>query len=92
MVAIKDVWLDDACCDEKGMRVSLYVYLHNGASMIIYLDSKACEPLFFDILKGRCDTRAKTDGSRVYWENGASLTLEEMIDMLRADSRIRVAV
>jgi len=90
MVHIKDVWLDDAYCDENGMRISLSVFLSNGASIMIYLDSKASDPLFFDILKGTCSTKAKTDGSCVYWENGASISLKEMIDILQADNRIGV--
>ncbi|MDR0839915.1 MAG: hypothetical protein LBN26_00795 [Christensenellaceae bacterium] len=90
-VKIKSVWMDSACCDKQGMGIALDVDLDNGASMMVYLDSKAGEPSFTDILNGKYRAKPKTDGERVYWENGASLSFQEMIDMLQAEKRARAA-
>ena len=84
MPKIKEIWMDDSSCDESGMGIVLYVQLHNGEGIIISLDSKADEPLFRDVLSGKCCDRPQSDGKRVYWNNGASLTIEEMFAMLKS--------
>ena len=83
-VRITEVWLDNAGCDkETGIGTYLVVYLDNGQNLTISLDSKADDPLFTDILMSRCDNEAKTDGERVYWSNGASLAVGEILAMLQ---------
>ena len=83
-VRITEVWLDNAGCDkETGIGTYLAVYLDNGQNLTISLDSKADEPLFTDILMSRCNNEAKTNGERVYWDNGASLTVDEILTMLQ---------
>jgi len=84
-IKIESIWLDDARCDENGMGIVLNVDLDNGASMIINLDSKANEPLFRDVVLNRCG-KPKTDGERVYWQNGASLSIQEMVEMLQTEN------
>jgi hypothetical protein len=86
-VKIKSVWMDNACCDERGMGIALDVDLDNGASVITYLDSKASEPLFCDIAMGKCLDQPKTDGERIYWENGANLSFQEIMDMLQSRNK-----
>lgn len=80
---IDDVWLDEGSCSKNGMGMTLVVYLKNGSTIGLLLDSKANEPLFSDVVMSWCG-KPKTDGECVYWENGASLTLDEMINMLHA--------
>jgi hypothetical protein len=55
--------------------------LDNGNSIMLLLHCKRNEPLFAEIAKERFIP--KTDGKRVYWYNGASLTLEEIAAMLK---------
>jgi hypothetical protein len=81
-IKIESIWLDNACCDSRGMGITLNVYLNNGAGMMLLLDSKASEPLFRGVMMNEC-APPQTDGERVYWENGASLTLQEMLTILQ---------
>ena len=87
MSKIKEIWMDDSSCDDSGMGIVLYVNLQNGEGIIISLDSKADEPLFRDVVNGKCRSKPLTDGERVYWENGASLSVQEMISILQTDRR-----
>jgi len=86
-VKIVKVWQDGACVDKNGMGITLDVDLDNGAYFVFSLDSKRGDPLFADILMGRYRDPPKTDGERVYWGNGASLSYDEMITMLQMDKR-----
>jgi hypothetical protein len=90
-VKIKSVWMDAACCDEHGMGIALNVDFDNSAVILVYLDSKAGDPLFADIFSGKCETQPKTDGDRVYWETGASLTVPEIMVMLQTERQAGVA-
>lgn len=85
-VNITDVWLDTAGCNQNGMDVFLNVDLNNGACMTFLLDSKISDPYFADILHGRYRGDPITDGGRVYWDNGASLSLDEMIVILQTEN------
>ena len=87
MQKITEIWMDDACCDERGMGSVLYVHFQNGEGIIVSLDSKADEPLFRDVLEGKCRDRPQTDGRRVYWKNGASLSVREMFAMLKSNMK-----
>ena len=90
-IRIKGIWLDDACCNEYGMGMALNVDLDNGASIMFFLDSKANEPLFSDVVKNKCG-KPKTDGERVYWENGASLSLQDMMEILQSNKKTEAAI
>lgn len=55
------------------------VELENGSMAIIELHAKRSDPLFAEI---KNLSRPKTDGERIFWSNGASLTVEDIIKML----------
>ncbi|MEA4920253.1 MAG: hypothetical protein VB078_04980 [Clostridiaceae bacterium] len=57
----------------------ILVELENGAILILELSSKLSDPLFAEIKEL---SLPKTDGTRVYWSNGANLSLDEIICML----------
>ncbi len=57
----------------------IIVELDNGAVMMLELASKLHDPLFAEI-QTLCLPR--TDGERVYWSNGASLSLDEILELL----------
>lgn len=55
------------------------IELENGSMAILELSAMRGDRLFADL---RGLSRPKTDGERVYWSNGASLTVEEIMRML----------
>lgn len=55
------------------------VKLENGSIAILELTVRHGDPLFAEI---KNLSRPKTDGERIYWSNGASLTVEDIIKML----------
>ena len=79
---ITGVWQDDKYFTKPGNGIMLNVFLDNGESFYIGLDSKAGEPLFDDVICGRCG-EPETNGKNVYWRNGAGLTLPEMMEMVQ---------
>jgi hypothetical protein len=62
----------------------IIIDLDNNNVIMLTLKPKRSEPLFNEVVTGRLIPQ--TDGGRVYWQNGASLTLEEIIAMVRAES------
>ena len=58
------------------------IELDNGISITLTITGKMSDPLFAQIKEL---SLPKTDGDRVYWLNGASLTVDEIMAMLRAD-------
>jgi len=58
------------------------VELDNGVYLGLTLKDKMSDPLFAQIKEL---SLPKTDGDRVYWFNGASLTVDDIMAMLRAD-------
>ena len=69
-VKIKEVWLNTGCCDDNGRGAILDIDLSNGQCIMLSLDGKISDPLFAEILLGRCREAPKTDGGHVYWKNG----------------------
>ena len=88
---IRKFCVDDASCDERGMGMTLIVDLDNGSTMLFSLDSKANKPLFKDVLMNRCG-KPKTDGNRVYWPNGASLSLRDMFAIMQTKQKAGAAL
>jgi hypothetical protein len=63
----------------------MIIHLENNGCVFLPLESKAGDPAF-DVL--RDDKRlfdVKTDGDSIYWPNGARLTFDEIMEMLRED-------
>ena len=58
--------------------------LDNRNIIMLSLKSKLNELQFAEIINKRLTPQ--TNGERIYWQNGASLTLDEITAMLRADS------
>ena len=77
---IESIWQDEATCDEVGKGMVLHVAFVGGANIFVSLDAKIYEPLFADVLMGRCGV-ALTDGRCAYWKNGARLSIQEMMAM-----------
>ena len=90
-IKIKSIFLDDAGCDSCGMGIVLNVDLTNGSYFSVFLDSLVNKPLFCDVILNKCG-KPKTDGERVYWKNGASLTIKDMLAILQSEQKARAAV
>ena len=58
------------------------IKLENGVFINLSLKPKLVDPLFAEIKEL---SLPKTDGERVYWSNGAALTIDEIIAMLRSE-------
>ncbi len=57
----------------------IMVELDSGATLMLMLTPKLHDPLFAEIQTLHLP---RTDGGRVYWSNGASLSLDELLNML----------
>jgi len=70
--------------DERELEAfdDVLVALDNGVTIALTLKPKLDDPLFAEIKKL---SFPKTDGERIYWSNGASLTVSEIMAMLRED-------
>jgi len=78
---ITNVLEDSDTCDENGMGMLIFVDFDNDASISFMLDSKASESLFDAASRGKAG-KPQTDGKHVYWQNGASLTIPEMLSIV----------
>jgi hypothetical protein len=67
--------------DEQSQCIS--VELENGSIILLDLTSKLGDPLFAQI---RELSRPRTDGDRVYWANGASITINGILTMLTSET------
>ena len=87
-VKITSACLDGVSGDESGVGIDLIACLSNGAVINVVMDSKNDDPLFREIIQelmlGKvCDPL--TDGERVYWPNGAFITLTEIFEIAQTE-------
>ena len=78
---IKAVYLDDNSSGGK-TDISLDIYLSNGQIIIYSLNDRKDDPRFADILSGDYSEEALTDGERISWPNGVSISLDEILNSL----------
>ena len=65
--------------------VSLDISFTNGQSVLIPLTGKAHDPEFVRMYEDWRIAQPKTDGERVYWIDGPSLSYDEILEMVRGD-------
>ena len=82
---ITSVVEDADTCDEYGMGMLVFVDFDNEAGISFMLDSKASDPLFNAAARGKAG-KPQTDGKHVFWQNGAELTIGEMMAMVMGAS------
>lgn len=63
------------------------IHLDNGSNILLELAHKLKEPEFAILLEGDRLSCPKTDGARVYWRDGPSLSLDEIMEMALGDKR-----
>ncbi len=59
------------------------IELANGSIILLDLDIKKTDPLFAQI---KDLSKPNTDGEKIFWLNGASLSLDEILELLESDS------
>lgn len=60
------------------------ITLSNGHAILLDLGSRIKEPEFAALIENGCLEKPQTDGARLYWPEGPSLTLAEIFSMLTA--------
>jgi len=78
--------MDNVNCDDNGKGAFLYVEFDNNTSISMCLDQLADDPLFSEVMltKQRHSAQPRTDGDRVYWSNGAALSINDIVTMIQA--------
>lgn len=62
------------------------INLSNGHSIMLELGSRMNEPGFVELIESGVINKPQTDGKRVYWPGGPSITLTEIFVMLKSRS------
>lgn len=74
-------------CDGDGLSgLSLDINFTNGQGILLPLTGKAHDPEFIKMYEDGRISRPKTDGERVYWIDGPSLSYAEILQMVRGDT------
>lgn len=63
----------------------LDIHFDNGHTVLLSLESRVNDPQFIELHNNGQLTRPKTDGLRVYWRNGPSLSLEDIMAITRGE-------
>ncbi len=58
------------------------ILLSNGHSIFLELGDRTGEPAFQRLIEQRLFDRPQTDGKRIYWVDGPSFTVAEILTML----------
>lgn len=69
--------LDSDCFD---------VTLSNGHAIILEFRKRATEPFFAEVIQSGLFDKPQTDGRRLYWINGPSYTVEDILTILAFDN------
>jgi hypothetical protein len=76
-----------ATCEGEGISgVLLDICFTNGQVLILPLAGKARDPSFMELLVNNRLFHPKTDGERVYWNDGPSLTCAEIFQMVKEET------
>lgn len=58
------------------------ITLESGHTILLELGNRIREPAFAALVESGDFCKPRTDGKRIYWPGGASITLEEILGML----------
>lgn len=61
---------------------SFGITLESGHTILLELGSRIQEPTFAALVENGDFCKPRTDGERIYWPGGVSITLEEILGML----------
>lgn len=60
------------------------ITLESGHTILLELGNRTHEPAFAALIASGDFCKPRTDGERIYWAGGMSLTLKEILEMLLA--------
>ena len=86
-IKIKEIIIDDTAVDDNGMGIVMFVYFDNYTHISFMLDSKAGDPLLHDVMLDKGGAY-EIDGDRIVWQNGAVLTIGEMLAMVMSTAGV----
>ena len=66
--------------------VFLDISFMNGQTVLLPLTAKAHDPEFIEMFQKDRLFRPKTDGERVYWNDGPSLSCAEILQLVKGDT------
>lgn len=58
------------------------ITLESGHTILLELGNRIHEPAFTALIENRDFCKPRTDGEKIYWPGGMSITLKEIIEML----------
>ncbi len=61
---------------------SFGITLESGHTILLELGNKIRQPAFSALIQNGGFCKPRTDGRRIYWPDGTSITLEEVLEML----------
>lgn len=68
---------------------SFGITLESGHTILLELGGRIHEPAFAALIENGDFCRPYTDGAKLYWPGGMSLTLKEILDMLLCQGTVR---
>ena len=74
------------CAGEGVSGILLDVCFSNGQAAILPLIGKARDPGFRELLVNNRLFHPQTDGERIYWNDGPSLSCAEILQLVRGDA------
>lgn len=66
--------------------IFLDIHFTNGQTVLLPLTGKAHDPAFTALLENNRICKPKTDGDRVYWIDGPSLSCAEILQLVKGDT------
>lgn len=82
VVKIKNVYMDLRVINGKP-DISLDIHLDNGQIIIYSVDADENDPRFLIFLEEDYQEQPKTDGSRIYWRDGPSIHIDDIMASLK---------
>ncbi len=67
---------------------SFGITLESGHTILLELGSRIQEPVFAALIESGEFSKPRTDGKRIYWPGGVSITLEEILGMLLSSGEV----
>jgi len=80
---LKITWvnIDDATCDDNGNGIVIFADFDNDTGVRFTLDKITDDPLIAAVKLGT-GGKYEAKGSRIAWQNGASITIQEMMTIV----------
>ena len=92
MPKIRMVYADGDGEGEGLSAIVLDINFTNGQTVLLPLTGKAYDPAFIELFESGRISRPKTDGARIYWIDGPSLSCAVIVKTVDAQTRSKTGV